>query len=249
MSETNNEKTYLVYMHISPNNKRYIGITSHSNPKRRWKGGYGYHNNEYFYRAIKKYGWDNFQHEIIASNLSKDDACKMEIDLIEKYHTRQPKFGYNYSSGGETSKGCGKLYTAFGKDKTLGEWADEYNIEYSVLHRRVTQNKIPLEDALLQGVKNVQTLVYYNGEIHNLSEWAKIIDVRYSTLVSRYDRGVRGEKLFRKSNKRNIFVTYNNETHTLKEWSDITQIPYETLRDRYHKQNKRGEELFHKRAS
>ena len=78
MSDTNTKK-YIVYMHTSPNNKRYIGITSHTNPKHRWKGVYGYHKNDYFYRSIQKYGWDNFKHEIIASNLSKEEACKMEI--------------------------------------------------------------------------------------------------------------------------------------------------------------------------
>ena len=57
MSKEIKIKKYFVYMHTSPNNKRYIGITSYTNPKRRWKGGYGYHKNDYFYRAIQKYGW------------------------------------------------------------------------------------------------------------------------------------------------------------------------------------------------
>lgn len=235
-------------MHTSPNNKRYIGITSYTNPKRRWKGGYGYHKNDYFYRAIQKYGWDNFKHEIIASNLSKEEACKMEIELIKKYKTRQPEFGYNYSKGGETSEGCGELYEAFGQRKTLGEWANEYNKDYFLLHRRIHFSGMSLEDALTKEVKNTQTFVTYKDETHNLSEWSKITGINYSTLVLRYDKGVRGEKLFNKNNK-NIFVEYNNETHTLKEWSRITEIPYETLRDRYHKQNKRGDDLFFKRVS
>ena len=247
MSDTNTKK-YIVYMHTSPNNKRYIGITSHTNPKHRWKGGYGYHKNDYFYRSIQKYGWDNFKHEIIASNLSKEEACKMEIELIEKYKTRYPEFGYNYSKGGETSRGCGKLYEAFGQYKTLGDWASEYDKDYYLLHSRINLSNMTLEDALTKDVKNIQTLVSYKGETHNLSEWAKITGIKYSTLVLRYDKGVRGDKLFSKNNK-NIFVEYNNETHTLKEWSRITNIPYETLRDRYHKQNKRGDDLFYKRAS
>lgn len=247
MSDTNT-KRYFVYMHTSPNNKRYVGITSYTNPKRRWKGGYGYHKNDYFYRAIQKYGWDNFKHEILASGLSKEDACKMEIELIEKYKTRHPEFGYNYSKGGETSEGCGKLYEAFGQYKTLGEWANEYKLDYFLLRQRISKYNRTLEEALTEDVKNTQTIISYNGETHNLSEWAKIIGIKYQTLVSRYDRGVRGDKLFSKNNK-NIFVEYNNETHTLKEWSRITNIPYETLRDRYHKQNKRGDDLFYKRVS
>lgn len=45
---------YTVYMHIAPNNKIYIGITS-KKPKYRWNNGTGYINNDYFTRAIKKY--------------------------------------------------------------------------------------------------------------------------------------------------------------------------------------------------
>ena len=35
------EKKFIVYMHITPSNKRYIGITSNEY-KRRWQNGYGY---------------------------------------------------------------------------------------------------------------------------------------------------------------------------------------------------------------
>ena len=35
---------YIVYMHISPNNKKYIGITCQS-LKNRWRNGEGYKNN------------------------------------------------------------------------------------------------------------------------------------------------------------------------------------------------------------
>lgn len=56
---------YTVYMHVSPSGKRYIGITSQKVEKR-WANGKGYKTQQYFYRAIKKYGWNNFQHIIVA---------------------------------------------------------------------------------------------------------------------------------------------------------------------------------------
>ena len=58
-----------VYIHISPSNKYYVGITSKT-PEERWRNGFGYYTQSYFYNAIQKYGWDNFQHEIISENLS-----------------------------------------------------------------------------------------------------------------------------------------------------------------------------------
>ena len=73
----NDERTYTVYEHVSPSNKRYFGITS-MNVKRRWSNGHGYKHNPYFYRAIQKYGWDNFHHNILFENLSADDAKEKE---------------------------------------------------------------------------------------------------------------------------------------------------------------------------
>ena len=83
-----------------------MGITSLA-PERRWQNGYGYHRNKHFYGAILQYGWDNFSHEIICEGLSKEAACSKEIELIEKYKTNDPQFGYNNSIGGEYgSLGC-----------------------------------------------------------------------------------------------------------------------------------------------
>lgn len=99
------ERNYSVYKHTSPSNKVYIGITKHR-PERRWCSGKGYKNNQYFYRAIEKYGWDAFKHEILFEKLSKEDACKKEIELIAFYKSNQKEFGYNITSGGD---GCNGL--------------------------------------------------------------------------------------------------------------------------------------------
>lgn len=97
---------YIVYMHTSPSNKRYIGITGQK-PKRRWReDGYGYKDHLYFWKAIQKYGWDNFKHEILFEGLSKEEAEQKEIELISYYKSNYKDFGYNLSSGGESgSKG------------------------------------------------------------------------------------------------------------------------------------------------
>lgn len=97
-------KKYCVYKHTSPDNRVYIGITSQK-PSQRWQGGTGYKGNSYFTRAINKYGWENFSHEIIASSLSEDEAKKLEIEYISKLKSNQRKFGFNISSGGESKSG------------------------------------------------------------------------------------------------------------------------------------------------
>lgn len=105
MWKTDVNKKFSVYVHISPSNKYYVGITCQI-PERRWRSdGGAYKNNSYFWNAIQKYGWDNFQHEIIAQNLTRDEACNFEIVLIKKLKSNNYKYGYNRSSGGEVNQG------------------------------------------------------------------------------------------------------------------------------------------------
>lgn len=71
-------------------------------PEHRWAKGEGYKENKYFYSAIKKYGWNNFDHEIIAANLTKDEACNFEKILINKLGLTNRMNGYNQQEGGLT---------------------------------------------------------------------------------------------------------------------------------------------------
>lgn len=95
---------YCVYCHTNKENgKKYIGVTSQK-PENRWRKGNGYKNNAYFFRAISVCGWDSFYHDIIESDLTKEDAELLEIKLIKEYDTRNPNKGYNIESGGNLNK-------------------------------------------------------------------------------------------------------------------------------------------------
>ena len=94
------ERKYCVYIHTNiSNGKRYVGLTCQS-PNERWRNGKGYKGSTHFENAIKKYGWDNFSHEIVANNLSKEEACALENKLILEYKTQDENYGYNLESGG-----------------------------------------------------------------------------------------------------------------------------------------------------
>lgn len=99
------DRKYTIYEHVSKDGKRYIGITSQK-LRVRWRNGEGYAKNIHFYRSIQKYGWDNFQHNIIAENIDEENTKKMEKELIKKYNTTNPLYGYNITDGGETRQPC-----------------------------------------------------------------------------------------------------------------------------------------------
>lgn len=96
-----NNLNYLVYVHTNKiNGKKYVGQSS--NIVERWRnGGKNYFSSIKFFRAIQKYGWENFTHEILYENLNKEAANKIERDLIRKYDSINN--GYNIQEGGYTS--------------------------------------------------------------------------------------------------------------------------------------------------
>lgn len=85
---------YKVYIHINKvNNKTYIGITNRDLNIRWGKDGKGYKDQPKFYNAIKKYGWDNFEHKILQDNLTEEEALKLETKYILEYNSIEQ--GYN----------------------------------------------------------------------------------------------------------------------------------------------------------
>ena len=148
-------KNYTLYVHITPSNKLYFGITSQA-PKNRWgNNGHNYCNNKYFYNAIKKYGWDNIKHLILLDNLSKDVACACEIYLIKKYDTQNPNNGYNLQPGGdlgntniEVSEETRKKLSAVNKGRKLTEEQKKHISDALKGHEITKQHRENLSKAL-----------------------------------------------------------------------------------------------------
>lgn len=150
---------YTVYKHTSPSNKVYIGVTSYS-PERRWRKGNGYKSNIYFWRAIKKYGWDSISHEILYKNLSKEEAEITEISLIKQYDSANRKFGYNIELGGNLSgkmseetkqkisrSNTGNKFSEETKKKMSISRKGEGNAFYGKSHTNETKRKIGLANS------------------------------------------------------------------------------------------------------
>lgn len=157
MIDFKKNNNWIVYVHISPTNKYYVGITSQK-PNNRWKNGKGYIKNTYFYRSIQKYGWENFKHEIIAENLTKQEACNFEKILIKKLGSNNYYYGYNLSSGGE-----------YGASGLLGEknpnyghhWTDEMKQKMSEVKKNSSHE---ISDELRKKYSELLKLRWENEE-------------------------------------------------------------------------------------
>ena len=151
--ENNKEKTWVVYRHIFPNRKSYIGITC-QNVKARWKnGGIGYlsknpdgtFHQPVMANAVLKYGWDNIAHEILFENLTNERANRLEQICIILFRTTDDRFGYNTTSGGDGS--VGRVQSEETKRK-IGEKAKirmanpENNPRYGAIVSNETKEKI-----------------------------------------------------------------------------------------------------------
>ena len=94
---------YVVYRHVSPSGKYYIGITKDYKTRTRDKH-LSYKNCPVFFNAIIKYGWENIKHEIIDYCDSVEQAEERERYFISLYKTTEREFGYNICAGGDISK-------------------------------------------------------------------------------------------------------------------------------------------------
>jgi group I intron endonuclease len=92
------------------NGKVYIGFDSN------WPNRIGEHKvqhrnkNYHFYYAIRKYGWDNFEWELLYQSYDGEHCLKyMESYFIEQYDSFNS--GYNSTLGGEGTLGWAKFIT------------------------------------------------------------------------------------------------------------------------------------------
>lgn len=97
---------WVIYKHTNKiNGKVYIGQTKTWNPHKRWQSGVAYiREGKYltkFAKAIIKYGWINFSHEIIEQDISsQEEADIREKYWIKYYDATNNLYGYNSTDGG-----------------------------------------------------------------------------------------------------------------------------------------------------
>lgn len=137
------KNNYIIYKHTNKiNGKVYIGQTKNA-PNIRWQNGNGYKKQE-FYKDIQKFGWDNFEHEILEQNLSSIEADERECYWIKYYNSNNENLGYNKDSGrgGKDSSTIQKMKNSW-NDETRRQNQREIMIKLNKQIDR-TGNKNPM---------------------------------------------------------------------------------------------------------
>lgn len=131
-----NDKHMVIYMVTNLiNDKKYIGLTTHTFNIRYGASGIGaermlkYYSyrgnsmNEHLYNSMKKYGVENFKVEIIDFSDDVEELKEKEKFWIKFYNTRDDRCGYNISEGGDLSGGIVWRFEHY-KKNTILKWHD-----------------------------------------------------------------------------------------------------------------------------
>lgn len=133
------------------NNKCYIGQTIKP-ANLRWeehkKHAYGIHPNDQnktLYKAIRKYGLENFKFEVLQDNIETyEQLDKAEIYWIDFYNSFLK--GYNENSGGQLYHSYlpnKDIIESYKKTRSARKTAQEFNIDHSTVDAILNYNNIP----------------------------------------------------------------------------------------------------------
>lgn len=157
--ETREFYTGIIYCYTNLiNGKKYIGKTINEIERKYCHKKCSKNPKQYFHKAVKKYGWDNFRYNVIyrRNYISRKDANfdldLMEILSISEYNTTNHLIGYNIGFGGGGSNG--------NKGKEVSE---ETRLKISSANKSVIHDKQWIEKVAEKHKKSV--LQYsLNGE-------------------------------------------------------------------------------------
>ena len=126
-------RMYVIYCYTNKITwKKYVGQTYQSLEKRASYNGCKYKGCPVFWKAIQKYGWENFVGEILEDGLTLEQANEREQYWISQLNTLTPN-GYNCAIGGmnvsssdyvrqrlsQALKGKEKHYTEEGRQRQI----------------------------------------------------------------------------------------------------------------------------------
>jgi hypothetical protein len=154
------------------NGKKYIGKTEYADVNKRLKQHFGEYKKERcknrpLYRAINKYGKENFCLSVLSENLSGDELCKKEIELIYKFNTI--KKGYNGTLGGD-----GKSYLGLNAQEVIDKYGELKNVRrvsmFFKCDRGTIKNLLDANSIKILGCKSEKSGIFVPNKVKNVSK-------------------------------------------------------------------------------
>lgn len=185
------------------NSKQYVGITN--DPEKRWATHRCGHGSNLLFAAIKKYGEENFDFDILYTG-GDENIKQLETITIKTLETLAPS-GYNLTTGGEGKWGCkptketrqkmsqsrrGKHPTLETRKKLTEVWkSPEYQLRQRVARQAAWQK--PDRQSVRQRQHggqnpNAKAVLVSGIKYSCLKDAAKAQKVCYQTLLSKFHR-------------------------------------------------------------
>lgn len=126
------------------NSKVYVGMTTNTLSKRKTQHKWHAQNttrDSYFYRAIRKHGWDSFTWDIVAETNDIDILNTLEIFYVDYYNSMNPNFGYNIATPGPAQM-LGRKHSDETKKKMSKSQQGENNPQFGKKHTKEHRKKI-----------------------------------------------------------------------------------------------------------
>ena len=222
------------------NNKRYIGQSV--NITDRWRAHRIRSKTQEtpLYRAIRKYGLDNFSFEVL-EECSQEELNDKEVYWIAFYKANQREFGYNLTSGGDavsekfykvSDEQVREIYELLRQGVTQQNIAKKFNItqqEVSSINLGETRIQAGVKYPIIIRDKKQYYCVDCGKEITYGALRCNKCDANYrvSILVEEGHRPSRDElkKLIRNTSFVSIGKMYNVTDNAVRKWCDFYKLP------------------------
>lgn len=190
-----------IYKLVSPSGKIYIGQAKNYEQRIKQHKTLSKKRRTLIERAIFKYGFENFQQEIlhIQEDYNRDELNSKEKYFIKLYNTQNPLIGYNISEGGEGR--TGRLSTATKQKMSLakkGKTSNRKGTQTSEATRKQmsTSHRRPHTEYQKQRIAEGLsiTIEQYSLEGEFLRKWKSIKEARTVTGITSIGDVLRGRQ-------------------------------------------------------
>lgn len=178
------ENMYTIYLRTNlVNGKQYVGETKNfKRREREWEKYNQPYANKYLMEEREKYGWENFEVEILSEVDTEDESIELEMYYIKKYNTKYPN-GYNMSDGGKGTLGVKmpvEVKEKISKTKIGKKLSEEHKKKLSETHKGKMINHPSFSKPILQYTLDGQ---------HLIKEYLSIADAARQTGICRHTIG------------------------------------------------------------